>query len=67
MEFFQKVPLNFGFKFRIFLTNATSILLTPVPTRNRTPEGVAELVEDVFKWDNLSPLLSKEGLGVVKQ
>ena len=30
-------------------------------------EGVAKLVEEVFKWCNLSPLLSKEGLGVVKQ
>ena len=30
-------------------------------------EGVAELVEKVFKWGNRSPLLSKEGLGGVKQ
>ncbi len=30
-------------------------------------EGVAELAEETFKWSILSPLLSKEGLGVVKQ
>ena len=35
--------------------------------RMETCDGVAELVEDVFKWSNLSPLLRKEGLGVVGQ
>ena len=32
---------------------------------NPAVEGVAELAEEVFMCGNLSPLLSKEGLGVV--
>ena len=35
--------------------------------KTQSNEGVAEFAEEVFKWGNLSPLLSKEGVGVVKQ
>ena len=51
-EKFWKVPPKNGIKFAI---NSTT----------HPNEGVAELAEEAFKWSNLSPLLSKEGLGVV--